>query len=117
METGHKVAQVRLHCCRERVQPLLADLCAGCGEGDLPAALSGLLADGAHVRGAALAVLPAVPVLAGGTCPPDPAVSTMLWMAKFDASPGAPHPPRLPGRASSVATFSLMFEKFFHFQA
>lgn len=80
---------------RDRVQPLLTDLCSGCEEGDLQPALGGLLAAGAHVRAAALAALPLVPVLESGTCPDDPRVSTTLWLAKFDASPGE-HPSDRP---------------------
>lgn len=76
---------------RDRVQPLLTDLCSGCAEADLPAALGGLLAAGAHVRAAALAALLSVPVLESGACPDDPRMSTTLWLAKFDASPGE-HP-------------------------
>ncbi len=48
--------------------PLLRSLCAGVGAApdDLAAAVSGLTAPAAHVRGAALAALPAVPLLGEG---------------------------------------------------
>lgn len=70
------------------MQPLLDSLCAGVDEIELPPALGGLLAASAHVRAATLAALPSVPLLAAGACPPDAAVAAVLWLARFDASPG-----------------------------
>jgi hypothetical protein len=52
---------------------------------DLPAAASGLLAAGAHVRAAALGALPAVPTLAEGLSPGDDIVVT-LAVALHDVS-------------------------------
>jgi hypothetical protein len=70
------------------VQQLLNSLCAGAEADELPAAISGLLAASASVRAAALAALPSVPLLAAGDCPADAAVAAVLWLARFDASPG-----------------------------
>ena len=67
---------------------LLNSLCAGAEADELPAAISGLLAASASVRAAALAALPSVPLLAAGKCPADAAVAAVLWLARFDASPG-----------------------------
>ena len=70
------------------MQLLLSSLCAGIEADELPAAISGLLGASASVRAAALAALPSVPLLAAGECPADAAVAAVLWLARFDASPG-----------------------------
>ncbi len=74
---------------RRWVQPLLAELCSGLSDEDLPAALAGLLADSALVRSAALAALPSQPSLEAGECPADDAVTAVLWLAQHDPSTGA----------------------------
>ena len=74
---------------RRWVQPLLAELCSGLSDEELPAALAGLLADSALVRSAALAALPSQPSLEAGECPADDAVTAVLWLAQNDPSTGA----------------------------
>ena len=74
---------------RRWIQPLLAELCSGLGDEELPAALAGLLADSALVRSAALAALPSQPSLEAGECPADDAVTAVLWLAQHDPSAGA----------------------------
>ncbi len=74
---------------RRWVQPLLAELCSGLSDEDLPAALAGLLADSALVRSAALAALPLQPSLEAGECPADDAVTALLWLAQHDPLTGA----------------------------
>ena len=74
---------------RRWIQPLLAELCSGLSDEDLPAALAGLLADSALVRSAALAALPSQPSLEAGECPADDAVTAVLWLAQHDPSTGA----------------------------
>ena len=68
---------------------MLAELCSGVSDEELPAALSGLLADSALVRAAALAALPSQPSLEAGRCPTDDAVTAVLWLARNDPSSGA----------------------------
>ncbi|KAG2489371.1 hypothetical protein HYH03_012201 [Edaphochlamys debaryana] len=71
---------------RDRLIPLLRSLCAGCLEDDLPAASRGLLHPAPHVRHAALAALPAVPLLAEGLLPAeDEGTAALLWAARSDA--------------------------------
>ena len=69
---------------------MLVELCEGVSNEELPAALSGLLADSAHVRAAALAALPSQPGLEAGQCPADDAVTAVLWLACNDPSSGTP---------------------------
>ncbi|GLC46160.1 hypothetical protein PLESTB_001196200 [Pleodorina starrii] len=71
---------------RDRIVPLLRSLCAGCLEDDLPAATSGLTHPAPHVRAAALAALPCLPLLAEpGLLPPgDDATAALLWLARSD---------------------------------
>ncbi|KAG2444413.1 hypothetical protein HXX76_001166 [Chlamydomonas incerta] len=70
---------------RDRLVPLLRSLCAGCLEEDLPAATSGLTHPAPHVRAAALAALPSVPVLGEGALPAgDVATAALLWLARND---------------------------------
>lgn len=65
--------------------PLLRSLCAGCLEEDLPAATSGLTHPAPHVRAAALAALPSVPLLGEGALPASDASTTaLLWLARND---------------------------------
>ncbi|GIL49256.1 hypothetical protein Vafri_5386 [Volvox africanus] len=72
---------------RDRIIPLLRSLCAGCLEEDLPAATSGLTHPAPHVRAAALAALPAVPLLAEGQMPSgDDGTVALLWMVHYDVA-------------------------------
>ena len=89
---------------RDRVQPLLGELCAGAAEDDLLAAVSGLLAASASVRDAALTALPAVPAIAASSCPADPSITAVLWLAKHDASPGESALPGQPTRPPTCYT-------------
>lgn len=69
---------------RDRVVPLLSELCRGLKDDELPAAVGGLLLGSPAVRGAALAALPGVPLLNKGSPPPDPAVCAVLALARRD---------------------------------
>ncbi|GFR52600.1 hypothetical protein Agub_g15197, partial [Astrephomene gubernaculifera] len=72
---------------RDRIIPLLRSLCAGCLEEDLPAATAGLTHPAPHVRAAALAALPAVPLLAEGLFPAgDDGTAALLWLARHDVA-------------------------------
>ena len=75
---------------RRWVQPLLAELCSGLSDAELPAALSGLLAATPLVRAATLAALPAQPSLEDGECPPDEEIVAVLWLARHDPATSAP---------------------------
>ena len=88
---------------RRWVQPLLAELCSGLADAELPAALSGLLADSALVRSAALAALQTQPTLEAGECPADDAVTAVLWLARHDPSSGAPSPQRCQVSAAELS--------------
>ena len=52
--------------CRGKVQSMLDDLCQGVGDADMLAAFHGLLEAEPHVRAAAVAALPKIPLLAEG---------------------------------------------------
>lgn len=97
------------------MQPLLDSLCAGVDEPELPAALGGLLAASAHVRSAALAALPSVPLLAAGGCPADAGIAAVLWLARFDASVGEqlgrPASTKHEFRAVSMEVTSMLLVK------
>ncbi|KAK9804294.1 hypothetical protein WJX72_005256 [[Myrmecia] bisecta] len=69
---------------RERIQPLLHELCAGLGPEQLWCALQGLLAAAPNVRAAALEALSSVPCLAQGACPHSLDVTSVLWLACHD---------------------------------
>ncbi|GIL73837.1 hypothetical protein Vretimale_5312 [Volvox reticuliferus] len=72
---------------RDRIIPLLRSLCGGCLEEGLPAATSGLIHPAPHVRAAALAALPAVPLLAEGQLPPgDDVTVALLWLVRYDVA-------------------------------
>ena len=69
---------------------MLAELCSGLSDAELPAALSGLLAATPLVRAATLAALPAQPSLEGGECPAEEEIVAVLWLARHDPATSAP---------------------------
>ena len=66
------------------MQPLLAELCSGISDAELPAALAGLLAAAPLVRAAALQALPSQPSLEDGDCPADQQLVAVLWLSRHD---------------------------------
>lgn len=69
---------------RDRIVPLLKQLCSGTTDEELPAAIAGAVAPQAHVRAAALAALPCVPLLGEGHPPPAVQQVAELYMARYD---------------------------------
>lgn len=73
--------------CREQAAPLLRSLCAGVrDDGELHAALEGLLAATPFVRAAALAALPSAPALTGRQPLFHPDCLAILFIACHDAT-------------------------------
>ncbi|CAG9462953.1 unnamed protein product [Pedinophyceae sp. YPF-701] len=69
---------------RDRIEPVLHQLCAGCDDDELLPAARGLLSPAAFVRAMALRALPSAPSLGEGVPPADPAVVVLLLMACND---------------------------------